>query len=193
MAEHKRVICNHSFSICRGFLMLENGRGGKYDKDQFWSRNLASGSKRWDEWIWSDRALRSWPGTWFGDQRQGRLKLGSQAHRSAFSRGGSRTQCRKEEADWESQWGTEQRRQGPRCQCRRCERCGLDPWVGRVPWRRKCQPTGVFLPWRAHGQRSLVSCSLRSPEESDTTERRTLKATKVPTERGGRKPWFPRG
>ena len=31
------------------------------------------------------------------------------------------------------------------CQCRRCGRCGLDPWVWKIPWRRKWQPTPVFL------------------------------------------------
>ena len=27
-----------------------------------------------------------------------------------------------------------------------CRRCGFDPWVGKIPWRRKWQPTPVFLP-----------------------------------------------
>ena len=27
------------------------------------------------------------------------------------------------------------------CQCRRHRRCRLDPWVGKIPWRRKWQPT----------------------------------------------------
>ena len=31
-------------------------------------------------------------------------------------------------------------------QCRRCKRPELDPWVGRIPWRRAWQPTLVFLP-----------------------------------------------
>ena len=31
-----------------------------------------------------------------------------------------------------------------------------DPWVGKVPWRRACQPTPVFLAGEFHGQRSLV-------------------------------------
>ena len=30
-----------------------------------------------------------------------------------------------------------------------------DPRVGRIPWRRKWQPTLVFLPGKCHGQRSL--------------------------------------
>ena len=32
------------------------------------------------------------------------------------------------------------------------------PWVGKMPWRRKWQPTLVFLPREFHGQRSLVGC-----------------------------------
>ena len=32
------------------------------------------------------------------------------------------------------------------CQCRRHNRSGFDPWVGKVPWRRKWQSTLVFLP-----------------------------------------------
>ena len=30
----------------------------------------------------------------------------------------------------------------------------LDPWVGKIPWRRKWQPTPVSLPEESHGQRS---------------------------------------
>ena len=29
------------------------------------------------------------------------------------------------------------------------------PWVGKILWRRKWQPTPGFLPWKAHGQWSL--------------------------------------
>ena len=29
-------------------------------------------------------------------------------------------------------------------------------WVGKIPWRRKWQPTPVFLPGKSHGQRSLA-------------------------------------
>ena len=36
----------------------------------------------------------------------------------------------------------------------------FDPWVGKIPWRRKWQPTPVFLLGESHGQRSLVSDSL---------------------------------
>ena len=31
----------------------------------------------------------------------------------------------------------------------------FSPWVGKVPWRRKWQPTPVFLPGESHGQRRL--------------------------------------
>ena len=35
----------------------------------------------------------------------------------------------------------------------------FDPWVGKIPWRRKWQPTPVFLPGKSHGQRSLPGYS----------------------------------
>ena len=43
----------------------------------------------------------------------------------------------------------------PTCQCRTCKRCGFDPWVGKIPWRRAWQSTPVFLPGESHGQKSL--------------------------------------
>ena len=44
----------------------------------------------------------------------------------------------------------------PTCQPRRRTRCGFDPWVGKIPWRRAWQPTLEFLPWESRGQRSSV-------------------------------------
>ena len=38
-------------------------------------------------------------------------------------------------------------------------RCGFDPWVRKIPWRRKWQLTPVLLPGKSHGQRSLGSYS----------------------------------
>ena len=38
----------------------------------------------------------------------------------------------------------------PACQCR-CKRRGFDPWVGKITWSRKWQPTPVFLPGGSHG------------------------------------------
>ena len=37
-----------------------------------------------------------------------------------------------------------------------CKRHGFDPWVGRIPWRRKWQPIPILLPGESHGQRSLA-------------------------------------
>ena len=47
----------------------------------------------------------------------------------------------------------------PACQCRRCKRCGFNPWVGKIPWKRAGQPTPLFLPGESHEQRSLVGYS----------------------------------
>ena len=46
----------------------------------------------------------------------------------------------------------------------------FDPWVGKMPWRRACLPTSVFLPRESHGQRSLGSYSSWGHRKSDTTE-----------------------
>ena len=46
----------------------------------------------------------------------------------------------------------------------------FDPWVGKIPWRRKWQSTPVLLPGKSHGQRSLVGYSPWGRKESDTTE-----------------------
>ena len=37
------------------------------------------------------------------------------------------------------------------CQCRKCKKCRFDPCVRKIPWRRKWQPTLVFLPGESHG------------------------------------------
>ena len=39
-----------------------------------------------------------------------------------------------------------------------------------MPWRRKWQPTPVFLPGKPHGQKSLESCSPWGHKESDTAK-----------------------
>ena len=38
-------------------------------------------------------------------------------------------------------------------------RCGFDPWVGKIPWRRKWQPTPIFLLGKSCGQRSQADYS----------------------------------
>ena len=50
--------------------------------------------------------------------------------------------------------------------------CGFNSWVRMILWRRKWQPTPVFLPGKSHGQRNLEGYSpwvheqLNSPEQS---------------------------
>ena len=58
------------------------------------------------------------------------------------------------------------------CQCRRL---WFDPWVGKIPCRRKWQPTLVLLPAKFHGQRSLAGYSRK---ELDTTEHKHRWSTK---------------
>ena len=43
---------------------------------------------------------------------------------------------------------------------------GLTPGSGRSPWRRKWQPTAVFLPGEFHGQRCLAGYSPQGHKES---------------------------
>ena len=50
-----------------------------------------------------------------------------------------------------------------------CRRCGFNPWIGKIPWRRKWQPIPVFLPGEPHGQRSLAGSSPWDHKESDAT------------------------
>ena len=45
-----------------------------------------------------------------------------------------------------------------------------DPWVQKIPWRRKWQPPPVFLPGKSYGQRSLAVYSPWGRKELDTTE-----------------------
>ena len=42
------------------------------------------------------------------------------------------------------------------CQCKRHR---FEPWVRKIPWKRKWQPTPIFLPGKSHGQRGLVGYS----------------------------------
>ena len=50
------------------------------------------------------------------------------------------------------------------CQHKRYKTQGFDPWIRKIPWRRKWQPTLVFLPGKFRGQRS------HGVAESDMTE-----------------------
>ena len=52
-----------------------------------------------------------------------------------------------------------------------------DPWVRKILWGRKWQPTPVFLPGEFHGQRSLAYCSPWGCRESDTAEQLNSKSS----------------
>ena len=71
----------------------------------------------------------------------------------------------------------------PACQSRRHKRHGFDPWVGKIPWRRKWQPAPVFLSEKSNGQRSLVGYSPWVCTELDAievTQHASLRAQLVP-------------
>ena len=53
------------------------------------------------------------------------------------------------------------------CECRRNR---FDPWVRKIPWRRKWQPTPAFLPEESHAQKSLAGYCPWRHKQSDTTE-----------------------
>ena len=57
----------------------------------------------------------------------------------------------------------------PACQYRRRRSLGFDPWVRKIPWRRKWQNTPVVLPGESHAQRGLAGYS-PDGKESDMTE-----------------------
>ena len=56
------------------------------------------------------------------------------------------------------------------CQGRRWKRHGFDPWVRKIPWRKKWQTIPVFLPGESHGQWSVVGYSPWRCKESNMTE-----------------------
>ena len=47
----------------------------------------------------------------------------------------------------------------------------FSPWVRKIPWRWKWQPTPGFLPGKSHGQKRLVGYSPWGHKVLDTTER----------------------
>ena len=58
----------------------------------------------------------------------------------------------------------------PACQRKGCKRSRLDPWVQKIPYRRKWQPIPLSLPGESHGQRSLVGYSPWGHKELNMTE-----------------------
>ena len=56
------------------------------------------------------------------------------------------------------------------CKCRRCRRHRFCPWVKKISWRRKWQPTPVFVPGEFHRHGILVGYHPWDHRVSDTTE-----------------------
>ena len=53
-------------------------------------------------------------------------------------------------------WSQDKESAGP---CRRRGSCRMDPWVGKIPRKRKWQSSPVFWPGEFHGPRSLAGYS----------------------------------
>ena len=56
--------------------------------------------------------------------------------------------------------------------CLQCRRPGLDSWVGKIPWKRECLPTPVFLAAESWTEEPGRLQSV-GHNESDTTEQLT--------------------
>ena len=67
------------------------------------------------------------------------------------------------------------------CQRQRCGRYRFNPWVRKIPWRRKWPSTPVFFLGKPHGQRSLEGYSPWGHRESDRTEHTYAKRHQVPS------------
>ena len=71
----------------------------------------------------------------------------------------------------------------------------FNPWVRKIPWNRKQEPTPGFLPGEFHGQRSLMGYSLWARKESDTTKHARMHAARFQAEctdpQRGRLCWAP--
>ena len=65
----------------------------------------------------------------------------------------------------------------------RPKRHKFSPWVGKIPWSRKWQPTPVFFPGKSHGQRSLAGYSPWGYKYADTTEKSTRVHTHTQNEK----------
>ena len=50
------------------------------------------------------------------------------------------------------------------------KRFGFDPWVKKIPWRRACQPTSVFLPRESPWTEEPGVLQSIGPQELDMTE-----------------------
>ena len=64
-----------------------------------------------------------------------------------------------------------------------CRRPGFDPWNRKIPWKRKQQPTPVFLSGEFHGERSLVDYSPPGSSVHGILQTRILEWVAIPFSR----------
>ena len=61
--------------------------------------------------------------------------------------------------------------------CLLCRRHGFDPWVRKIPWIVKWQPTPLFFPRKSHGQKEeagrLQSLGLQKSSHNLATKQQT--------------------
>ena len=122
-----------------------------------WERLKAGGEgddRGWDGWMAS---LTQWTwvwvnsGSWWWTGRPGMLQsMGLQRVGHDWATELTELKC----YWWRFPGGASGK--GSAWQCRRHRKRGLNPWVRKIPWRRKWPPTPVFLPEESHGQRSLT-------------------------------------
>ena len=65
---------------------------------------------------------------------------------------------------------------GSACQCRRC---WFNPWVGKIPWRGKWQPTPEFLSGQFYGLKSLVGYSGVEKSWTQLSNKKTTKLGRI--------------
>ena len=71
-------------------------------------------------------------------------------------------------------------------------RLGFDPWVRKIPWSRKWQPTPVFLPGKSHGPESMAGYNPWGCKEADMTKHTQKQMglqTEPPSALGKRSRW----
>ena len=76
------------------------------------------------------------------------------------------------------------------CQCRRQKRYRFAPWVWKILWRKKWQPTPAFLPRKSHRQRNLAGYNPWGHKEVDRTECTHSPKEGTSTVGGKFKPWY---
>ena len=58
--------------------------------------------------------------------------------------------------------------------CLQCRRPGFDPWVRKISWRRKWQPTPVFLPGKSHVDREAWWATIHEVTKTWLSNQTTL-------------------